>query len=166
MASGNTLLIFHAYSNEPPASNFATLDTRNLHPVLDFDASTDESAVFGAVMPRGYAGNGVTLYIHYAMTSATSGYVVWEAAFERIGDEQQDIDSDSFAATNYVQDTVPTTSGNVGIATITFTNGADMDSVAAGEGFRLKVVRDADSTNATDDATGDAELFWIEVKET
>ena len=38
----------------------------------------------------------------------------------------------------------------------------DMDSVAAGDGFRVKVTRDA----ASDNATGDAELWAIEVGET
>ena len=43
MASGDTLLVFTPLHNEPPASNFATLDLRNLHPVLDFDPTTNES---------------------------------------------------------------------------------------------------------------------------
>ncbi len=164
MASEDTLIIFTPLHNEPPASNFATLDLRNLHPVLDFDATTNESAVFRAVMPRSYAGTtGVTVYIHYAMTSATSGTVDWDAAWERIGDQQLDIDGDSFAAVNSVDNTtVPGTSGLVDIVAITFTDGADMDSVAVGELFRLKITRDA--TN--DDATGDAELIAIEIKET
>ena len=45
MSSGDTLLIFNPLHNEPPASNPATLDTRNQHPILDFDAATNESAV-------------------------------------------------------------------------------------------------------------------------
>ena len=164
MASGDTLLIFTPLHNEPPASNPATLDTRNQHPVLDFDATTNEDAVFSAVMPRSYAATtGLTVYIHYAMSSATSGDVDWDVAFERIGDQQQDIDSDSFAAANSVDNTtVPGTSGNVDIVSVTFTDGADMDSVAVGEGFRMKVTRDA----ASDTATGDAELRFLEVKET
>ena len=164
MASGDTLLILTPLHNEPPASNPATLDTRNQHPVLDFDATTNEDAVFSAVMPRSYAATtGLTVYIHYAMSSATSGDVDWDVAFERIGDQQQDIDSDSFAAANSVDNTtVPGTSGNVDIVSVTFTDGADMDSVAVGEGFRMKVTRDA----ASDTATGDAELRFLEVKET
>jgi len=164
MASGDTLAVFTALHNEPPASNAATFDTRNGHPVLDFDDTTNESAVFSDVMPQHYAGTtGVTVYIHYAMTSATSGTVDWDAAFERIGDQQLDIDSDSFADVNSVDDTtVPGTSGNVDVVSIAFTDGADMDSVAKGEGFRLKITRDA----ASDDAAGDAELRFVEVRET
>jgi hypothetical protein len=163
MASGDTLLVFGPLNNEPPSSNPATLDMRNLHPVLDFDAGTNESAVFTGVMPQHYDGGGVTVKIHYAMSSATSGDVDWDAAFERIGDQQQDIDSDSFAAVNSQDDTtVPGTSGLVDVVSITFEDGADMDSVAAGEAFRLKITRDA----ANDTAAGDAELVAVEIQET
>ena len=163
MASGDTLLVFTPLHNEPPASNFATLDLRNLHPVLDFDPGTNESAVFSGVMPRHYGGGGITVYLHYAMTSAASGNVDWDVAFERIGDQQQDIDSDGFAAVNSVDNTtVPGTSGFVDVVAVTFTDGADMDSVAVGEAFRLKITRDA----ASDTAAGDAELVAVEIKET
>lgn len=164
MASGDTLLQFNALHNEPPSSNAATLDLRNQHPILDFDDTTNESAVFSAVMPQHYAGTtGVTVYIHYAMSSAEADTVDWDAAFELIGDQDLDIDGDSFAAVNSVDDTtVPGTSGLVDIVSIAFSNGADMDSVIAGDGFRLKITRDASS----DDASGDAELRWVEIRET
>ena len=164
MASGDTLLAFTPMNNEPPASNYATLDLRNYHPCLDFDASTDEHAVFRAIMPQNYVGTtGVTVYLHYAMSTATSNTVDWDVSFERIGDQQLDVDGDSFAAVNSVDNTtVPGTSGLVDVVSVTFTDGADMDSVAAGELFRLKVTRDA----SADDATGDAELFAVEIRET
>ena len=165
MASGDTLLTFHPYNNEPPASNYATIDLRNLHPVLDFiHSGTSESAVFSAVMPRNYAGTtGLTGYIHYSMTSAATGTVDWDMAFERIGDQQQDVDSDDFAAVQSVDGTdVPGVSGLVDIVNIAFTDGAQMDSVAVGELFRIKVTRDG----INDDALGDAELHAVEIKET
>lgn len=167
MASGDTLLIFTPLHNEPPtATDAATIDLRNFHPVLDFDAAANESAVFSAVMPRNYAGTtGVTVYLHYAMSSSvsTDGDIDWDVAFERIGDQQLDIDGDGFAAVNSVDNTtVPATSGNVDIVNVTFTDGADMDSVAVGEGFRVKVTRDA----ASDTAAGDGELVFVEIKET
>lgn len=157
-----TLARFTPACNEAPAANFATLDTRNGHPVLDFDADADESAIFSGIMPNDYRGTGVVVYIHYAMTSAETNTIDWDASFERIGDQQLDIDGDSFAAVNSVDDTtVPGTAGLVDIVAISFTDGADMDSVAAGEGFRLKITRDA----VNDDATGDAELLYVEIKE-
>jgi len=163
MASGDTLLIFVPQSYEPPSSNAATPDVRNDHPVLDFDDSTNESAIFSGVLPRHYDGGGITVYLHWAMTSATGGDVDWDVAFERIGDGQQDIDSDGFAAVNSADDnTVPGTCGHVEITSVAFTDGVDMDSIAAGEGFRMKVTRDA----VSDTATGDAELRFVEIKET
>ena len=114
MASGDTLVPITMKQNSPPAANFATPDKRNQHDVLDFDAATPESAVFKCLMPRNYAGGGVTVYIHYAMTSAEADTVDWDAAFERIGDQQQDIDSDGFAAVQSVDNTtVPGTTGLV-----------------------------------------------------
>lgn len=163
MASGNTLITFLPNNAEALASNGARFDVRNYHPVLDFDDTTNWSAVFTGVLPRHYSSGGVTVYIHYAMSSATSGDVDWDVSFERIGDQQQDIDSDSFAAAQSVDNTtVPGTSGNVDIVSVAFTDGAQMDSIAVGESFRLKVTRDA----ASDTASGDAELVAVEIKET
>jgi hypothetical protein len=52
------------------------------------------------------------------------------------------------------------------LVTLTFTAGAAMDSLAAGEMFRLKIHRDADGSAGTDDVASDAELAGIEIKET
>lgn len=162
MASGDTLLIFTPLANEPPASNYATLDSRNSHPVLDFDAGTNEAAIFTAVMPQNYAGGGVDVILHVALTSATSGDTDWDVEWELIGDGDLDIDADSFAAANSTDNTtVPGTSGHVQQITVSFTDGADMDSVLVGDLFRLRVTRDA----ASDTATGDAELLAVELRE-
>jgi len=56
------------------------------------------------------------------------------------------------------------TCGKVKRASITFSDGAEMDSVGAGHSFRLKVYRDAD--NASDTATGDAEIVAVHLRET
>jgi len=165
MATGDTLDTIFPENNKPPAANYATQDTRNNHDVLDFDAATNESAVFKRIMPRAYAGGGLTVYIHYSMTSASAATDIdWDVAFERIGDQQQDVGSDGFATVNSVDNTtVPTgASGLVDIVNVTFTDGADMDSVAVGESYRMKVTRDA----VSDTAAGDAELHAIEIKET
>lgn len=161
MASGDSLFIADAASGQPPAANYATLDTRNSVLVLDFDAGTDEAAVFVGVLPRNYAGGGLTLTIHWAATSATSGDVVWAAQIERAN---TDLDADSFATAQTATGTANGTSGILTGTAIAFTSGANMDSLAAGEPFRLKVYRDADAGGDT--ATGDAELVVVELKET
>ncbi len=165
MASGDTLCVLVPLANEPPAANAATFDTRNSHPVLDFDQATNESAVFTSKLPRRYAGGGVTVYLLWAATSDTNAAHVchWDAAFERMVQADLDLDGDSFAAVQSDNTGNPSaTSGVMTLATIIFTDGAQMDSVAAGESFRLKVTRDA----ASDDMTGDAELITVEIKET
>lgn len=163
MASGQTLLVFLPLHNEPPASNFATLDFRNNHPCLDFDTTTQEAAQFTGVLPRNYSGGGITVYVHWAASTATSGTIGWDVAFERIGSGSQDIDSDSYATAQTVTAaTVSGTSGNVTITNVAVTNGANIDSIAVGEAFRLRVRRDV----ANDTATGDAELIAVELKET
>lgn len=163
MASGDTLLIFTPFANEPPSANYATLDLRNGHPVLDFDATTNEFAIFSGVMPQHYGGGGVTVYIHYSMTSGEADTIDWDVEFELIGDGDLDIDSDSFAAANSIDNTtVPATSGLVDVVSVAFTDGADMDSVAVGDLFRIRITRDA----VSDDATGDAELHAVEIRET
>jgi len=163
MATGNTLCTFMPQDNEPPTSNPATLDTRNLHPVLDFDTTTQEIAIFSGILPQHYAGGGITVYIHYAMSTATTGTCGWDVSFERIGDGSQDIDSDGFASAQTITAvTVPGTSGNVDIVNVAVTDGANMDSIAVGEVFRVRLRRDV----ANDSAAGDAEFKGLELRET
>lgn len=166
MASGNTLAIFTPLHNEPPASNYATLDLRNYHPCLDFDGATDEEAVFSGILPRNYSGGGLTVYLHVGFTSATSGNAYWQVAIERMDDGTLDLDADSFASFQGAAGNPNGTSGVMTLVTIAFTAGAQMDSLAAGEMFRLKIRRDADGSAGTDDVTTDAELFGVEIKET
>lgn len=157
-----TLHVFSATDNHPPASSYATLDTRNSHPVLDFDAAADESAIFAAVLSRTYTGLGLTVILHWTATSATSGTCRWAVSFERCN---TDIDADSFATANTAGTTTNGTSGIINTTSINFANGAEMDSLAVGERFRLKVMRDADGTSGTDDMAGDAELLAVEIRE-
>lgn len=163
MASGNTLVTFGPFQNEPPSTNYATLNTRNAHPVLEFDTTTQESAIFSAILPRNYAGGGITVYIHWMAASATTGTIGWDVSFERMSDATTDLDADSFASAQTI--TAATVSGTSGIVTVTnvaVTNGANMDNIAVGEAFRIMVRRDV----ANDNATGDAQLLAVELKET
>lgn len=163
MASGNTLVVFHPLGNEPPSSNFATLDLRNSHPVLDFDGSTDEEAVWTFIMPAHYSGGGVTVKIHVMFTSATSGTVRFQTSFEAMA--SQDTDSDGFATANSGGGSANGTSGVETVISINHANGGEIDSIAAGGVGRFKLRRDADGTSGTDDITTDAEVTSISIIE-
>jgi hypothetical protein len=131
---------------------------------MDFDAAADEAALVPGVMPRHYAGGGVTIALHWMATTATTGNVVWEAAFERHAAGTDDLDADSFAAA--VAASAATTSGTSGVLTVTsiaLTN-SQIDGLLAGESFRLRIRRLG--TNAGDTMSGDAELLRVEVRET
>ena len=69
MAAGDLLADFSPQCNEPPSSDAATPDVRNGHPVLDFDDSSDEAAVFTGFMPWHYSGGGITAYAVVSFTS-------------------------------------------------------------------------------------------------
>lgn len=164
MASGDSLLMFSPAAALLTASSIPGFDTRNGMLVLDFDDSTDEEVEFSGVMPRSYAGGGIDVVIGWAATSATSGDVVWDVSLKSVTDDADDLDTKAFAAANSATATTASASGEVDYVTIAFTDGADMDSVAAGEYFRLKLNRDAN--NASDTMVGDAELVFIYIEET
>ncbi len=163
MASNDTLVVFTPLANEPPASGYATLDQRNGRACLDFDATTQELAAFSGVMPRNYAGGGITVYLHWRASSATSGTCRWGTQFEA---GTSDNDSDSFASALSAGGTASATSGIRTVTSIAHANGSEIDSIAVGDEFRLHVVRDAAGLSGTDDMTGDGELYKVELKET
>lgn len=161
MASSGTMAVFTPLCNEPTTVNYATLDLRNSHPVLDFDASTGEFGTFTGVMPQHYSGGGTDVWLHW--TAEATGDVYWEAAWERM-DTGFDIDADGFAAVNNTVSTSAGTQGITAITQISFTNGADMDSVIAGDAFRLQLRRA--SSNGTDTLSADVNLLAVMVEET
>lgn len=175
MASGDTLVVFTALHNVPGDADYATLDTfltasadepDSYVPVLDFDpGATEEYAYFYGVMPRNYGAGGLTVTLGWS-SDATSGNVIWGVAFKSVTDDADDLDSKAFAAPNEsAADATASAAGEVAYTTITFTDGADMDSVAAGEYFWLEVHRS--SADASDTLnSNDAELHFIEIKET
>ena len=163
MASGNTLGTFFPADNEPPAANYATLDLRNGHPVLDFDDTTQETAIFSGRMPQHYAGGNIVVKINCTLTSATTGTIGWDVTIERDADGGDDMDADSWATAKTVTAvTVPGTSGVKKELSVTLTAGAtDTDSLAAGDDFRVRIRRDV----ANDTATGDGEFWSLELRE-
>jgi hypothetical protein len=154
-----TLAVFTAEHNQPPATAFATLDTRNSIAVLDFDATTDESAVFVGIIPEGASlGSGLKVRLHWMASTATADNCRWGVQFEKSGSNVGVADSFDTAAEAH-----SAANGTSGIETVTEITITTIDSLAAGDRFRLKVFRNAD--DATNDTmTGDAELVAVEIR--
>ena len=163
MASGDTLAIFTPHANQPPATNYATLNVRNGHLVLEFDTTTQEAAIFAGLMPRNYSGGNIVASVTWMAASAVAGTIGWDVTFERNNDAGPDLDADDWAtAQTITAATVNATSGKTTTTSVTITAGAvGTDSVAAGDPFRLRVRRDV----ANDTAAGDAQLLAVELKE-
>ena len=117
-------------------------------------------------MPQHYAGTtGVTLTLVW-FADAAANDVKWQAAFRAVPDDAEDVDTTAHSYTyNHSGGvTVPSAIGEAGYDDITFTDGADMDSVAAGISFILRIKRDP--ADPLDNMTSDASLWQIHVKET
>ena len=156
-----TKIQWNALDNQPPSANYATYDTRNSIGLLNFDAGTDESAVFVGILAEGTVlTTGLSVTIKWTAATATSGDCVWLVAWERCN---TDIDSDSFATGVSVTTTTSGTSGIPNTTTINFNGTTEIDGLTVGDMFRLKVTRDADAGGDT--MTGDAQLLTLEVQQ-
>ena len=156
----------------PPATDYATPDTRaggstpnESVQVWDFDDTAIEQIDLLVWLSESYEGGGLTIVLPWSATTATSGAVVWKAAFRRFADDAEDLDvSHTYDYNAASADTAPSASGEISYPTIAFTHGADMDSLAAGEFAILRVRRDP--TDGGDGMAGDAELWGAIGKET
>ena len=172
MASGNTLLYLRPTDATPPATLYAQLDwlagasspAENI-PVLAFDSSSTEYMDFRGKMPQHYAAGGLTLVICSGAATTTGG-VRWDVAFRSIEDDTEDLDTTvhSYDYNGVSVTTLASVQGEVTYDNITFTDGADMDSVGAGDEFILRIKRTHD--HADDTAAADAYLHGIEIRET
>jgi hypothetical protein len=154
-----TLADFGPLTNQAPNSNAATPDTRNGLAVLDFDDATTERAVWVGVIPEGAVlTGGFKVRLHWMATTATpSGLVKWCAEVERM---TTDADDPSF---DYVHTGSGVPNGTSGVPSMTEITVTGIDSLAAGDPFRLRISRDsADVVNDT--MAQDAELFLVEVR--
>lgn len=165
MASGDSIFGWDAQAARPPAANYATLDVRNDHVVLDFDDTNSESADFFGIAPSGVSqAIGQTVILTWATSSATSGNVVWNVEVERHEpDSGFDLDSNAFPVSTSGTTAVPSQSGVLRQTTLVIPLTEIDDLPHAGESFRLRITRDSGSTSDT--ASGDVELVAVEIRE-
>jgi hypothetical protein len=85
-----------------------------------------------------------------------------EISFERIGDGQQDLDAGGFSAPKGLTVTVPATKGLTEVGSVEFNDGTEIDNIAPGELFRVKVQCDTSDSSFL----GDLELLRLVLRET
>jgi len=156
---GNTVQILAIM---PPATLAPTIDLRvsatvpnEQLKIFDFDDTTIEYLDLLCRLGSSYGGGGLTFDLTWFAASAVAGDVEWEAAIRRLADDAENFDSAHTYVFQAVTSTAPGTSGNPKYAQITFTDGAQMDSLAAGERFILRMRRNPPA----DDMVGDASLW-------
>ncbi len=132
-------------------------------PAWAFDDSSTEYVDALVRLGDNYGGGGLTLTLHWS-SGVTSGVAVLGAALRRIQDDAEDLDTSHTYNFNTVNATTASAAGEVGYADITFTDGADMDSLSAGELAILRVQRVGG--NGSDTLIGDAELISVSGAET
>ena len=168
MASGDSLLILRPGNGVPTATASAGLTSiagasspAERFTVLGFDDTTVEHYDFPLTMPASYGGGGITLKFKTGGAAASGNYVL-SAAFRRIEDDTDDLDTTAhtydYNDTSAI--TAPTAIGEVGYDDLTFANGTDMDSVVAGDMFVLRVRVNGGTI------VGDTYIHQIEVQET
>lgn len=151
-----TYAVFTVMDNQPPATNFATLDTRNSIAVLDFDSATNESAIFASIVPEAAdLSTGLKVRMHWMATAASGGNCIWSTSIDALTGS---VVVDSFA-TAVTASSSPTATGSIVVAETTITT---IDGIVAGDGYRLRVMRSGSSGDDT--MTGDAELVLVEIR--
>ena len=159
MASGQRLALFRPVECDPVATSAAP-DTRNGHPVLDFSGQVDQEAVFTDKL-TGYAGGGFQVLTAWALSCATTGPFRIQAALERMAGSGYNVSVDTFGALASAAAAAPAVSGETIEVSVALPAGALLN----GDGFRLKIRRDADQTSGPDTIATDAELLMVELKE-
>lgn len=164
MATGTIILPIQCA--KLPATASAALDGSELNYRALYDATTDESLFWQFRMPADYA-SGLTAKIQFSMnsTQAATRYIEWEVLVMAVtpGDAA-DIVTDSYDTTNAAnKDVSSLTAGYLVELSISLSN---VDSLAAGDYIKIKLTRDANGTNGTDSATGDAEVVAFSLEYT
>jgi len=163
-AGTKTLAVFSVLDSNPPATNFATIDTRNSVAVLEFDAATVESTFFSGIIPQGtILGSTLGAFLHFAGDTATGATVAWGICMERMTGTFG-FSADNFGAGVQINQILPTSQ----TAAITIAGAAAVPvptGLTQGEAYRLLIRRIAtDATNDT--AAGDAQLVMVELRNT
>lgn len=169
MASGQTLAQWRMLSNQPPTSNAALPDpivvtgSRNEFALSFPSTGSPEIVLSGKLLS--YAGGGVTVRVFGAMDGANTGTPVvrMQTEFERhIAGKV--LTANDFSGVQVAESTVNNTANAAFFATVGHTDGAQMDSVANNELFRIRIARLNSGLTGTN-ASGNFRVTAVDIVE-
>jgi hypothetical protein len=148
---------FTALSNNPPLTNYATVDTLNGMAVLQFKQSPNtDIATFTGILPEGAdVTNGLSVNVHWAGMTGGTAFVTWYGSFMGL---TGGITLDAYNAEKGFSGFA----GGTGIAVIigaTFAP-SNIAGITAGLGYRFKLERRA----TLDNYNGVVNLFAVEIR--
>jgi hypothetical protein len=159
-----TFMRFGPRENEPPATSFAVIDTRDGLPVLAFPWDVQASAIFTETIPQGTdISGGIAFFIQWASLSSISGTVGWTVELQRLSDDGIDTDSASsqFGTPAVITEvTVPAAAGQLRTTSVQIGALGLPTGLTAGNGLRIRLRRNI----AADDSTSSAQFIrgWAE----
>lgn len=165
MANGDPLAIFSAQHHEPAslstqAPQLAVIGSRL---TLAYDPSVEELAHFRSYLSTAYAGGGIRADIWWLSTTTSTQLGIWGMAVERSQEAVSDLATDNYDTEKTLQSPAPGVANALRKASFPFTT-TEIDSVAAGEPFRIRLARKATSTG--DELTVDAHFYQMYLVET
>jgi len=153
-----TYAVFTALDNQPPAADFATFDTANSIAVLSYSATATNRAIFVGKMPEAaITSSGLKVYLHWRSGGATSGNAVWNVEFE--DSTGHDLDADGWDTATASTAAASATDGTMAVTEVTCTT---IDSIVAGDAFRLRVSRLG--ADGSDTLAVNSQLVLVEVR--
>ena len=151
----------HGQDFYAPSSSGAVANSTNDRDMWQFVNAATSTLFAEFVAPRTYTGRGMRVTVAWSQNDTSSGSdVVWEVSIERLV-VGANLASDSFDTATQVIATLPGVADQMAIDTFDIAI-ADMDALAAGERFRLRIQRLGNDGN--DGYTGVAELYdvWLD----
>ncbi|MEQ8211964.1 MAG: hypothetical protein RH917_19355 [Lacipirellulaceae bacterium] len=159
MATGDTIAMFDALTNRPPASGAATIALEGAFPVNVFDDGTDRSVSFLVVVPGHYRGGELTAKATYLAASNT-GQASLRCELTRLSaGDAIDPPPAADATVDFVA-VAPATVGELASAT---SSSAAVSGLLAGELLLVTLVRRPGE--ADDTLSGDWKLVTLQIEE-
>jgi hypothetical protein len=123
------------------SNSYPVVQTTTGHKSAAFSDAADWTQIFTGVMPNGYGGGNVLLYLYWASWTVTTGNCRWTAEFERMAHNGNRTDTLTMGTLLPITDTPGSTLSSTRVTSFGTLTPANISSIAAGDRFRIRVGR-------------------------